>query len=203
MRAIRRRCHASSVPGVTMRCRRSSRGSSRTGADMIARSGHEGRGVPTWRRRTENSWRSTRISTSLAVERRRSKPSQPNNLTVIKYVSRNSTVGEHGTTWREAKRQVSEPTSSNGTVHGGAQDPDPSAGVLKHRQHVHPRPGQGRGLEEVACEQGVGLGAEEVGPRGGGALGRRIDPVASFRISHTVEAAVLIPRTSSSPWIRL
>jgi len=90
-----------------------------------------------------------------------------------------------------------------GRMGGGAQDPDPSAGVLKHRQHVHPRPGQGRGLEEVACEQGVSLGAEEVGPRGGGALGRRIDPVASFRISHTVEAAVLIPRTSSSPWIRL
>jgi hypothetical protein len=37
---------------------------------------------------------------------------------VIKYVSRNSTVGEHGTTWGDAKRQVSEPTSSNGTVQG-------------------------------------------------------------------------------------
>jgi hypothetical protein len=58
---------------------------------MIARSGHEGRGVPTWRRRTETSWRSTSISTSFAVERRRSKPSHPNNRTVIKYVSRNNT----------------------------------------------------------------------------------------------------------------
>src|ERR1700716_891225 len=113
---MRRRCHASSVPGVTMRCRRSSRGSSRTSADMIARSGHEGRGVPTWRRRTENSWRSTRISTSLAVERRRSKPSQPNNLTVIKYVSRNSTVGEHGMTTDPTKQQVTAPRLNYGTV---------------------------------------------------------------------------------------
>ncbi len=44
---IRRRCHASSVPGVTMRCRRSSRGSSRVNADRTARSGHEARGLPT------------------------------------------------------------------------------------------------------------------------------------------------------------
>jgi hypothetical protein len=43
------------------RCRRAWRGSSRVRADKIARSGHEGRGVPIWRRRTETSWRSTRI----------------------------------------------------------------------------------------------------------------------------------------------
>src|SRR4030088_1032274 len=115
---MRRRCHASNVPGVTMRWWRSSRGSSRASADKTARSGHEGRGLPTWRRRTETSWRSTRISTSLVVERRRSKPSQPNNLTVIKYVSRNSTVGEHRTTCGKAKRQGSEPTSTYGTVQG-------------------------------------------------------------------------------------
>ena len=83
---------------------------------MIARSGHEGRGVPTWRRKTDISWRSTMISTSFAVERRRNKPSQSNSLTVIKYVSRNSTVGQHDTTSGEAKRQVSVPTSNNGTV---------------------------------------------------------------------------------------
>jgi hypothetical protein len=33
----------------------------------------------------------------LVAERRSIKPSQPNSLTVIKYVSRNSTVGEHRT----------------------------------------------------------------------------------------------------------
>jgi hypothetical protein len=31
----------------------------------------------------------------LVVERRSSKPSQPNSLIVIKYVSRNSTAGDH------------------------------------------------------------------------------------------------------------
>ena len=55
------RAPGSSVAGVTMRCRRAWRGSSRVRADKIARSGHEGRGVPIWRRRTETSWRSTRI----------------------------------------------------------------------------------------------------------------------------------------------
>ena len=63
------------------------------------------------------------------AERRRSKPSQPNNLTVIKYVSRNSTVNEHRTTLGEAKRQVSEPTSTYGTVQAATAGP---AGV--HRQ---------------------------------------------------------------------
>jgi hypothetical protein len=47
-----------------------------TSADMIARSGYGGRGVSTWWRRTEILWRSTRISTSLVVECRRSKPSR-------------------------------------------------------------------------------------------------------------------------------
>jgi hypothetical protein len=37
---------------------------------------------------------------------------------VIKYVSRNSTVGEHGTTCGDAKRQVSVPASNNGTLQG-------------------------------------------------------------------------------------
>jgi hypothetical protein len=120
---MRRRCHASSVAGVTMRCRRSSRGSSRVSADKTARSGHEGRGLPTWRRRIETSWRSTRISTSLVAERRRSKPSQPDSLTVIKYVSRNSTVGQHDMTSGEAKRQVSVPVSINGTAQAAIEVP--------------------------------------------------------------------------------
>jgi hypothetical protein len=48
---------------------------------------------------------STTVPTSLVVERRRSKPSQPNSLTVIKYVSRNSTVGKHDTTSGETAGQ--------------------------------------------------------------------------------------------------
>jgi hypothetical protein len=46
-----------------------------------------------------------------------------------------------------------------GRVCGGAEDPDPAAGVLDHRQYVHPRPGQGGRFQEVAGQQGVGLGA--------------------------------------------
>ena len=48
--------------------------------------------------------------------------------------------------------------------------------MLDHREHVQPRPGQGNRLEEVTGQQGPGLGAQETGPRGGTALGRRIDP---------------------------
>jgi LLM-partnered FMN reductase len=86
-----------------------------------SRIGREGQALPTWRRGTETSWRSTGISASLLVEDRRSKPSQPNNFTVIKYIIRNNTVGEHGTTPREAQRQVSEPKSSKGTAHGSIE----------------------------------------------------------------------------------
>jgi hypothetical protein len=34
-------------------------------------------------------------------------------------------------------------------VGGRAQDPYPPAGVLDHREHMQPRPGQGHRLEEV------------------------------------------------------
>src|SRR5271165_4899726 len=61
-------------------------------------------------------------------------------------------------------------------VGGGAQDPDSPAGVLDHREHVQPRPGQGDRLEEVTGQQALGLGTQEIGPRGGTALGRRVDP---------------------------
>ena len=61
-------------------------------------------------------------------------------------------------------------------VGGGAQNPDSPAGVLDHREHVQPRPGQGDRLEVVTGQQGLGLGAQEIGPRGGTALGCRVDP---------------------------
>jgi hypothetical protein len=69
-------------------------------------------------------------------------------------------------------------------VRGGAQDPDPAAGVLDHREHVHPRAGQGDRFQKVAGQQGVGLGAQEVGPGAGGPLGRRIDPGLFQNLSH-------------------
>ena len=84
---------------------------------------------------------------------------------------------------------------------GGAQDPDSPAGVLDHREHVQPHPGQGDRLEEVTGQQGPGPGAQEIGPRGGTAPGRRAVP-ASCGISQTVEAATITPGTSSSPCTR-
>jgi len=57
-----------------------------------------------------------------------------------------------------------------------AQDPYPAAGVLDYREHVQPCPGQGDRFEEVAGKQGLSLGAQEIGPRGGAALGCRVDP---------------------------
>jgi hypothetical protein len=85
-----------------------------------------------------------------------------------------------------------------GRMGGGAQDPDPSAGVLKHRQHVHPRP-----VKVVVSKKSHASRASAWERRksahvveersGAGSIS------ASFRISHTVEAVVLISRTSSSP----
>ena len=66
LRVTRRRCQASSVAGVTSRCLRSCRGSSRANADRTARSGHEGRGWPTWRRNTATSCRNTSSSAATA-----------------------------------------------------------------------------------------------------------------------------------------
>src|SRR6266567_3514409 len=122
-----------------MRCRRNSRGNTRVNAAKIARSGQEARGLPTWRRRTDTSWRSTRISTSLPAERRTSKPSQPNNRTVIKYVSRNSTVGEHRTSLVRTKRQVTKPDVDlwHGTrfITPGRDHPHhPNSGTHRRRQ---------------------------------------------------------------------
>lgn len=54
-----------------------------------------------------------------------------------------------------------------GGVRGGAEDPDPVAGVPDHREHIHARPGQGDRFQEVTRQQGVGLGAPEVRPRAG------------------------------------
>ncbi|WP_200215896.1 hypothetical protein [Micromonospora coerulea] len=53
---------------------------------------------------------------------------------------------------------------------------DTHSRMLSLHDHVQPRSGQGDGLEEVAGEQGVGFAAEEVGPGGGRALGRGVDP---------------------------
>jgi hypothetical protein len=61
-------------------------------------------------------------------------------------------------------------------VRGGAEDADPAAGVLYHREHVKAGAAQGGGLEEVAGQDRVGLGAEEGRPGRGGAFWCRVDP---------------------------
>ncbi len=56
--------------------------------------------------------------------------------------------------------------------------------------------------KEVAREDGVGLGAQESRPgRPGPARCRAGSIPLTLRISHTVDAAILIPRPASSPWI--
>ncbi len=76
---IRRRCQASRVPGVTIRCSRRCLGSSRASAAITARSAQSGFGRVTRRRRTATSCRKIKISTSLEVPLRASSASQPNN----------------------------------------------------------------------------------------------------------------------------
>jgi hypothetical protein len=61
---ITRRCQASSVPGVTMRWRRSAAGTSRASAASTARPAPSGLGRVTWRRSTMISGRSTMIPAS-------------------------------------------------------------------------------------------------------------------------------------------
>ena len=56
------------------------------------------------------------------MERWRSKPSQPNNLNAIKYVSRNSTVGDHDMAEVRLKRQVTLLTSDFGAVQVHVED---------------------------------------------------------------------------------
>jgi hypothetical protein len=67
-RATRRRCHASSVSGVTKSERQRALGSCRLVAAKNARSAGRNLGRETCRRSTASSWRSTTISSSLKSE---------------------------------------------------------------------------------------------------------------------------------------
>ena len=81
------------------------------------------------------------------------------------------------------------------------QDPDPPAGVLETVSTYRRPPLRGTVSKKSQASRRIGLGAKEPGPGGDGALRRRVDP-CSLQISHTVEAAILIPKTSNSPWMR-
>jgi hypothetical protein len=70
-RRTSRRCHLSSVPGVTTRCQRSSRSNSRVNADKTARSEHDGRGFPGHMLANETGdrgWRGRRTKISADTE---------------------------------------------------------------------------------------------------------------------------------------
>ena len=88
-----------------------------------------------------------------------------------------------------------------GRVRGGAEDADPAGGVLDDGEDVHPGAGQRDGFEEVGGEEASACERRNVAQvvevrSGAGSM------PASRRISQTVDAATLTPRTSSSPWMR-
>jgi hypothetical protein len=85
-------------------------------------------------------------------------------------------------------------------VSGGAEDPYAAGGVFDGGQNVQAGAGQRHGLEEVRGEDGMGLRTQERRPGSPARWGAGSIP-ASCRISHTVEAATVTPRTTDSPWI--
>jgi hypothetical protein len=85
-------------------------------------------------------------------------------------------------------------------VCGCAQDPDASSGMLDDPEVEQARAGQGAGLEESAGEQCVRL-APEVGSGRVLRFGCVRDAVLA-EDPLTVEAATLMPRAPSPPWIR-
>jgi sirohydrochlorin ferrochelatase len=93
VRVTKRRCQASNVAGVTSRYICSRRGSSRANAQSTARSGHEGRGRPTCRRKTATSCRNVSSSTMTADSLRARTASHRNRHTMI-YRRRRHTVAE-------------------------------------------------------------------------------------------------------------
>lgn len=76
LRATMRWCQAGSVRGETIRCSRNGRGSSLANAASTAGSAQSGFGAGSWRRSTDISCRSTRISTSFAADDRAGRTSQ-------------------------------------------------------------------------------------------------------------------------------
>ena len=87
------------------------------------------------------------------------------------------------------------------SVGGGAEDPDSSAGVLDHREHVQPRPGQGDRVRRSHRPAGPRPGSAGNRPTwwnwlGAGSIRRRAGS------PEMVEAATFTPSTSNSPCTR-
>ncbi len=90
--ATSRRCHRSSVPGVTIRCARSTFGSTWASAAKTARSGHDSRGFGLVRGRTATSCRSASISASFDADDRASRAIHENTWTTSRYGNRAATA---------------------------------------------------------------------------------------------------------------
>jgi hypothetical protein len=84
LRVTSRRCHRSTVPGVTSRCIRRLRGRSRISAARTARPAQSSCGRGPVRRSTATSCRSTSSPTSLDAAERPSRTSQPQRRTTIR-----------------------------------------------------------------------------------------------------------------------
>jgi hypothetical protein len=90
-----RRCQRSSVPGVTIRCRRKPFGSIRDNAASTARSVHSSRGFGFTRRSTATSWRRTSISAFFDADDRASSASQDSTATANRQIRLTCTMPHH------------------------------------------------------------------------------------------------------------
>jgi hypothetical protein len=86
-------------------------------------------------------------------------------------------------------------------VGGGAEDPHAPGGVLDDREDVHPRAGRLTASKKSAARIAWACERKNVAQVCDVRSGAGSMP-ASLRICHTVEAATLTPRTSSSSWMR-
>jgi hypothetical protein len=89
-----------------------------------------------------------------------------------------------------------------GRVGGDARDVESPCAVFKEYQGVEAFAERGVDVEEVRCDDATGLVGQELFPVGPVRRGAGSMP-AVFRISHTVDAAILWPRPAGSPWILL
>jgi hypothetical protein len=117
-RAIRRRCQASKVPGVTGRLPRRADGSRRARAARTARSAQSGRAGSPGRRSTITSCRRTRISASFDAWLRPSRTSQPHTRTMTKYSRRKDTNRDHAPAHQPSQIAAHRPARSSEAVQG-------------------------------------------------------------------------------------
>jgi hypothetical protein len=143
-----RRCQRSSVPGVTSRQARSPLSMTMVSAARKVRPVQDGRGRGFVRRSTATWWRSASISMFLADEDRASKVSQPNTVTISRYVRATNTgvAGRLGgaqyrqkVSWsgREISRRMSRywpsmAVDGHRPVAVGAFGPVPAGPALEH-----------------------------------------------------------------------